>query len=177
MVIYMTISQGKLKCITFVCIVAVLCFLLGWQFWDMGLRINPTPSLPKGLYRITSQTPQKGDLVSFCLEGDFVPLAKERGYLKAGSCPSGLQPLLKKLVGVAGDYVNPAVLEIQPTDSQGRPLSTSLREGFIPEGFAFVLAEHEGSFDSRYFGLVPFNSLQKVEEVFVFTPEKKGKNS
>ena len=45
-----------------------------------------------------------------------------------------------------------------------------LRSGVIPTGMALVLADHEGSFDSRYFGLVPLESLQRVEPVFVFNP-------
>ena len=61
-----------------------------------GLRINPTPSLPKGVYRIAPGEPAKGDFVTFCLRGEFAELARERGYLQAGSCESGLRPLLKR---------------------------------------------------------------------------------
>jgi type IV secretory pathway protease TraF len=42
-----------------------------------------------------------------------------------------------------------------------------LAEGDIPQGYALALADHEGSFDSRYFGLVPLESLQKVKPVFL----------
>ena len=136
-----------------------------------GLRFNPTPSLPKGIYRIAPGAPGKNDLVSFCLEGRFAELALERGYLEPGSCPSGLRPLLKRLEGMPGDFIDPSNLAPQPFDSQGRPMPSALQAGAIPPGMALVLADHPGSFDSRYFGLVPLDSLQRVEPVFICTPK------
>lgn len=136
------------------------------------IRINPTPSLPKGIYRVSSGTPQKGDLVSFCLDGEYAALARERGYLEAGSCPSGLRPLLKRLAGLPGDVV-PSDLPLQTQDSQGRPMPSVLQSGLIPPGMAMVLADHPGSFDSRYFGLVPLEGLQRVGPLFLFSePER-----
>ena len=152
---------------------AVLWLLMaGLLAHASGLRVNPTPSLPKGVYRITPcQGLAKGDLVSFCLQGDFAELAKERGYLQAGSCENGLRPLLKRLAGLPGDYIQAGSLVVRAVDSQGRPMPSVPLSGVIPSGIALVLADHEGSFDSRYFGLVPLESLQRVEPVFVFNPK------
>ena len=136
-----------------------------------GLRFNPTPSLPKGIYRIVPGAPERNDLVSFCLEGDFAELALERGYLEPGSCPSGLRPLLKCLAGLPGDSVDPYSLPICAVDSHGRPMSPALAPGVVPPGMALVLADHPGSFDSRYFGFVPLESLQRVKPVFLFNPK------
>lgn len=136
-----------------------------------GLRINPTPSLPEGIYHVVSGEPAKGDLVSFCLRGEFADLAGERGYLQAGSCDNRLRPLLKRLVGMPGDFIDADSLTVHAVDSQGRPMPSALRSGVIPSGMALVLADHEGSFDSRYFGLVPLENLQRVEPVFVFNPK------
>ena len=82
-------------------------------------------------------------------------------------------PLLKRLAGLSGDSVNPASLVLRAADSQGRPmpsaLSSSLKDGGVsPSGMALVLADHPGSFDSRYFGFVPLDSLQRVKPVFLF---------
>lgn len=147
-----------------------LIMLLALAF-AAGLRVNPTSSLPKGIYRLSSGTPEKGDLVTFCLEGEYAALARERGYLEAGSCPSGLRPLLKRLKGLPGDFVDPANMVSRPFDSQGRPMPSVPPSGVIPFGMALVLADHPGSFDSRYFGLVPLDSLQRVEPVFLFNPK------
>lgn len=152
---------------------AVLWLLLaGILAHGSGLRFNPTPSLPKGLYRIApGQDVAKGDFVSFCLQGEFADLAKERGYLQAGSCPNDLRPLLKRLAGLPGDYIEAGSLAVRSVDSQRRPMPSLLASGVIPSGMALVLADHEGSFDSRYFGLVRLDSLQRVEPVFLFNPK------
>lgn len=138
-----------------------------------GLRFNPTPSLPKGIYRLAPGLPEKNDLVSFCMEGEFAELALERGYLEPGSCPSGLRPLLKRLAALPGDSVEPSAFPIRSVDSHGRSMSPALLPGVVPPGMALVLADHPGSFDSRYFGFVPLDSLQRVEPVFVFHPKGK----
>jgi conjugative transfer signal peptidase TraF len=154
--------------------VVLWLLLAGVLAHGSGLRINPTPSLPKGIYRLAAEHGfadlAKGDLVSFCLQGEFVELAKERGYLQAGSCPNGLRPLLKRLAGLPGDHIEAGSLDIRSEDNQGRPMSSVLASGVIPTGMALVLADHEGSFDSRYFGFVPLETLQRVDPVFVFTP-------
>ena len=142
--------------------------LVGCLAHASGFRINPTPSLPKGLYRLAEGPPAKGDLVTFCLQGEFAELALQRGYLQAGSCPSGLRPLLKRLAGLPGDYIEANALAIRSVDSQGRHMPSVLRSGVIPSGMAFVLADHAGSFDSRYFGCVPLQSLHQMEKVLTW---------
>ena len=151
---------------------AVLWLALAFALvFGAGFRFNPTPSLPKGIYRVVPGAPEKDDLVSFCLEGEFAELALERGYLEPGSCPSGLRPLLKRLAGLPGDFVDPSAFPIRSVDSHGRSMSSALVPGVVPPGVALVLADHPGSFDSRYFGFVPLDSLQRVEPVFLFNPK------
>ena len=143
-----------------------LAFLL---FWCAGLRVNLTPSLPKGIYALCPGTPGKGDFAVLCLEGEFAELARERGYLQAGSCPSGLRPLLKMVAGLPGDAI-PGNLFIRHADSLGRSMPSALPEGVIPPGMALVLADHSGSFDGRYFGLVPLESLRRARVVWIWKP-------
>lgn len=160
--------NSRARCGLFVVLWLLLAGLLAHA---SGMRINPTPSLPKGIYRIVPGEPAKGDLVSFCLQDEFADLARERGYLKSGSCPSGLRPLLKRLAALPGDFIDPFAFPIRSVDSHGRSMPPTLLPGVVPPGMALVLADHEGSFDSRYFGLVPLESLQRVEPVFVFNPK------
>ena len=151
--------------------------------WAAGYRLNLTRSLPVGLYRITGGPVQRGRLVSFCLEdAASISLARERGYLAAGSCPSGLRPMLKVVSGMAGDTVEfqneliavngqpLAGTAIVSRDSKGRPAPSSrLVSGVIAPGRSLVLSQdHRGSFDSRYFGLVPLEALRPVEPVLTF---------
>lgn len=151
-------------------VLAGLFLVLALTF-SAGLRVNPTPSLPKGIYCISPKTPGKGDLVTFCLDGEYAALARERGYLEAGSCPSGLRPLLKRLAGLPGDHMEVYSLSARAVDSQERPMPSVPLPDVIPPDMALVLADHPGSFDSRYFGLVPLNSLQRVEPIFIFNPK------
>ena len=154
---------------------------LAATFWAAGYRVNLTPSLPQGIYQVTSGPVAAGELVTFCLESNnpYCDLARERGYLGPGACPSGLRPLLKRLTGLPGDRLeiktDGLVLNGQPlpgtsrpsSDHQGRELPPSLlKSGLIPQGQALVLSqEHDGSFDSRHFGFVPLKSLKKVRQI------------
>lgn len=158
--------------------VIALCAL-----WICGVRVNLTPSMPRGLYQISCEAPAKGDLVGFCLDKDnpFSELAQERSYLGPGSCPSGLRPLIKILAGLSGDQVEPqlggivingellAGTERPETDRAGRLIPDSLlKSGFIPSGQALVLSpDHPGSFDGRHFGLIPIESLSKIRPLLV----------
>ena len=162
------ISRNK-RSLTIFVTVSLLIYLAFALALNSGQRINLTPSLPLGIYQIVPGKPAKGDLVSFCLQGKFAELARERGYLQAGSCPNGLRPLLKRLTGLPGNRILPEALTPHNQDSQGRPMPSVLRPGIIPHGMALVLADHPGSFDSRYFGFVPLDSLQRVEPVFIFS--------
>jgi conjugative transfer signal peptidase TraF len=157
-------SKGVFLAASGLCL-TLLCLCLA------GYRFNATPSLPVGVYRLSADAPGKGDYAAFCLEGEFAELARERGYLQIGSCPSGLRPLLKKVAGLPGDLI-PGDLAVRPVDSLGRALPSVLPEGIVPPGMALLLAEHPGSFDSRYFGPVPLASLQKTEPVLLFNNPK-----
>jgi conjugative transfer signal peptidase TraF len=156
-------------------------------FWIFGLRINSTASMPRGVYRLAPGAPERGDLVSVCLEdGFFATMALKRNYLRAGACLNGLEPLLKRVAGMPGDLLEigqdgiaingklwPQSRAVS-RDSLGRPLPEARGFGSrtIPAGLALVLSDgHPGGFDSRYFGLVPMASLRKVKPVFRIAPK------
>ena len=155
--------------------------------WVFGLRVNATASMPRGIYSLAPDVPERGDLVSVCLEqGYFSTLALDRGYLRPGSCPNGLEPLLKRVAGMPGDHIevgqNGMAIngKLWPKsravarDRLGRPMPEAENFGSqtIPPGLALVLSDrHPGGFDSRYFGLVPMASLRKVEPVFLIAPK------
>lgn len=49
----------------------------------------------------------------------------------------------------------------------GRPITPALYDGIIPAGKVFLLGEHYFSYDSRYFGLVPFTWIQGSIKIHV----------
>lgn len=151
-----------------------------WFLWDAGLRVNVSESMPMGIYRISSAQPKHGDTVSYCLQGEAAVLARQRGYVKAGSCLSGVCPLLKTAAGLPGDTIEQSsdglfingLLQPQSAvlavDSQGRGMAGALLPPVVPEGMAVLLSDHPGGFDSRYFGLVPLSDLRRYTPVFTF---------
>src|SRR5688572_10996253 len=67
-----------------------------------GLRINTSPSLPVGIYIVSSE---EAALVEFCPLEPWAHLAATRGYRSAGTCWDGAAPLLKPIVARPGDTV------------------------------------------------------------------------
>ena len=166
------------------CLALLAALLLGFACAG-GVRVNLTPSMPQGIYRLADGTPQRGDMVTFCLPEDRAAWALERGYVGAGSCPSGTQPLLKYLAALPGDEIEitPDGVRVTPPsggpaclwpalplarDRRGRTLFPALETGVVPDGQALALALHPGSLDGRYLGLVPLASLRRAEPLAAF---------
>lgn len=137
-----------------------------------GYRINVTDSLPVGIYRLVSEAPKRGDLVSFSLpeENPYASISHSRNYLGRSS-----RPFLKRLVAIPGDDIGMnekgilvnghrvANSAYESLDSKGRPLPRYLITGTVPQRKALALSDYNPrSLDGRYFGLVDLNDLQKV---------------
>jgi conjugative transfer signal peptidase TraF len=135
----------------------------------LSFRLNTSPSLPLGLYRLERARPlARGAFVLACPPLFAASLALARGYLPPGSCPGGVQPLGKLLLALPGDVVSltPAQILVNgrplpssrsvAIDSAGRPLAHfpfgSYRVG---RDDLWLFSPHPRSFDCRYFGPVP----------------------
>ena len=167
-----------------VALVLALVLILGLgALWAQGFRLNLTPSVAVGLYRLESRAPERGDLVAFCpQQGALAALALERGYLRPGLCDSGTRPLLKRLVGLPGDqlaltsegvrvngHLQPCS-QARSMDSHDRPLPQgALKSGTIPANKTLLLSDgHTGGFDSRYLGLVDLRTIRSARPVMTF---------
>lgn len=140
----------------------------------VGVRFNWTASAPVGFYLQHPLQLTRGELVLLCLPPDVEALGRRRGYLPAGECHGGSSPVLKQLVGLPGDTiafsgsllaVNGEVVASSPThasDSAGRPLAhVSFGSRILPPGEVWVLGANPArSWDSRYFGSIPIESLK-----------------
>jgi len=144
-----------------------------------GLRINTTPSMPRGLWRIvTARTaPKRGDIVAVCLPlGATLRQAMNRGYIAAGSCPDEVEPLVKPVAAVSGDLVtvssNGISVNAAPVadtaalarDEVGRALHSVPAGSYrVASDDVWLLSGHDPrSFDSRYFGVVPIADVVGV---------------
>ena len=135
------------------------------------LRINLSPSLPRGLYLTSDEAPRRGTLALACLPSEIAEFGLRRGYLQPGTCPSGTAPVLKWLAAARGDrvaltasgvYVNGLRLPFsspRPEDRSGRelePVSLGVR---ALESEYWLHAPRLDSWDSRYYGPVPASAV------------------
>lgn len=139
-----------------------------------GIRLNTTPSVPLGLYRITPDA--RAPFVEFCPSEPFGSLSVARGYRarRGEACPDGGVPLLKPAVAHAGDKVDFTARGIlvnsipipntapRSRDSAGRPLSAWRFGRYnVAAGTVWVASSYNSrSFDSRYFGPISETAIK-----------------
>lgn len=131
------------------------------------LRINLSPSLPRGLYLTADEELRRDALALVCLPPEVAEPGLRRGYLKPGTCPGGAAPVLKWLAAAGGDrvattpsgvYVNGSRLPFSTPaleDRSGRRLPPMLLRPRTLESEYWLHAPRLDSWDSRYYGPVP----------------------
>jgi conjugative transfer signal peptidase TraF len=146
-----------------------LGLITGWVF---GVRVNLTPSLPRGFYIISNSL--SANLVEFCPQRTAASISLSRQYRTAGACPDGGAPLLKPAVAFPGDQVQVSADGIR-VNGQLLPNSTGrFRDHFqrpldpwpygiynVEPGTVWVISSFNSySFDSRYYGAIPESSIR-----------------
>ncbi len=131
------------------------------------LIYNTTDSLPHGLYAVVPrQDVRHGDLVVFRVPDRVAPLVHERQWLRDDGF------LMKRVAALAGDSVSVAggrfivagrdFGPVLDRDSEGRPMPDVAFCGILEEGVVVALPGPVASFDSRYFGALPADSILGV---------------
>lgn len=150
--------------------IAAVATLATASAYAVGYRVNLTPSMPVGVWQVAADNEfARGDVVWACPpDTSALRHAHRYGYIPAGFCPSGMAPLLKPVVAVAGDMVtlseaglivngnlvpNSAPLR---ADGHGIPLPRlPFGSGVVRDGQVWLISSYNpASFDSRYFGPV-----------------------
>ena len=149
-----------------------------------GYRINLSPSKPLGIWHIAPlhRPVGVGDIVFICPpETAEMRDAKARGYLRFGLCPTGLAPLIKTVIAVAGQHVEIGASvsvdgrmvsssRLAQRDGAGRRL-LPFASGIVPPEHVFLHSAFPGSYDSRYFGPLPASAiLGLAQEVLAYAP-------
>ena len=155
-----------------------------------GLRINESPSLPVGVWRLSPLRDEvrRDDIVSFCPPDSWVfSEARLRGYLGSGLCEGGYEPLLKPIAAIEGDRV---IRTDQGIRINGRLIANSKRLDhdcsgqalpshganniIVAKGEVWVISSYNPlSFDSRYFGPVPISKIEGLARpLFVMGPRR-----
>jgi len=138
-------------------VVALLTFV------HLGVVFTMTPSVKYTVLLVSAGPAHKGDYVT--LEFYHQVIHADRAV-----------KLTKRVACVAGDslkysnghhYCNGAYLDTVLTrTTEGMRLPLFEFDGQIPDGMVFLVGDHERSFDSRYFGLVKADALQRLTPIF-----------
>jgi conjugative transfer signal peptidase TraF len=161
---------------------ALACVAPFIVFGISGLRISTSPSLPIGLYRITSD--EDAPLVEFCPVEPYASFAAARGYRSKGNCPDGASPLMKPVVATAGDRVRVSKggLEVNgrllpntapmAADTKKRPMTAwPIGNYTVAPGWVWLASSYNArSFDSRYFGPVRTTDIRCHLKPFLVSP-------
>jgi conjugative transfer signal peptidase TraF len=164
--------------------VSAALLILGNLIAGAGLRLNASASMPPGIYRVAVVSPReihRGMLVAVCAPSGAAQLGRRRGYVSSGECAENSEPLLKTVAAVAGDdiAISPSGVSVNGRllrdskplafDHAGRPLVSWPPGHFrTSRGAIWLHADHERSWDSRYWGPVPArNVLAKAVPVLI----------
>lgn len=138
----------------------------------VGLRLNDSPSLPVGIYIVTSDP--SATLVEFCPAEPYASLAAARGYRDQGNCPDGGAPLMKPIAARSGDTVQLSARGVKVNgkallNSGALAIDTERRQlphwpfgtYRVQAGYVWVISSYNRrSFDSRYFGPLSVSSIR-----------------
>jgi type IV secretory pathway protease TraF len=144
-------------------LIAIALLVLGSNLAVRRLSVTITPSIDATLLVRNNAPLKRGDYVSFIL------------YDKRA--PNGQARVMKKYLCVPGDllerqgaafYCNGTLLGmVHKTGSDGKPLTAmTWTRGRIPDRFAYVGSGVGDGYDSRYFGLVSLDRLQRYDKLF-----------
>lgn len=150
----------------------------------MGIRVNLTDSIPRGLYRVVNRPPIRGSIVLVCLPRQAADLGRARGYIPSGTCGNGGAPVGKPIVAMRGDTVqvlargvavNGTLLSNSAPlarDSKGRSLPRlQMATHVLTADEVWLLSSHSArSYDSRYFGAVAASRVVARIEALVTAP-------
>lgn len=149
------LKKGIKKGIFFLSVIVPVIYFLSNFF-----TINRTASLPTGLYFMHSFSKlEKGDVVV------FLPVKEAKNYL-----PKNTKYMMKNIGGVKGDkikivddrlYINDEDFgEVFKQDITGKKLPR-YNGAEIKEDEVFLVTKAKGSFDSRYWGTLKKDKIQK----------------
>jgi conjugative transfer signal peptidase TraF len=176
------VEKLTLKYIGYSLIIPIIIILFLLTLFLIGYRINLTPSMPIGIWKIKdeSQKFQIGDIALFCLPIDTAigKIVLEIGLLEKGSCPGNIEPLLKPIAAMKGDVftltkesviingINLTNTKTHATDKLGLPLPSYPRGSYqVKEDEIWLISNlHERSLDSRYFGPVKKTHIKAIME-------------
>lgn len=145
--------------------------------YTVGIRVNTTTSIPKGVYIMTSDPLAVGSYVIVCPpDVQVFKEAKARGYLGPGLCPGGYGNLMKRVLAAKNDQVTVSPVGItvngqllpysapRNVDGAGRPMPAYQSNAYTLGNLEVLLMSDVSatSFDGRYFGPLTVSQVRSV---------------
>ena len=167
---------SRLSCVLVPVAVAAVCTMIAWV--SFGLIFNYTHSVPFGIYRAIAGPPSTphnpAPYVFFCPDVRWPSMKGQPNYRDPmRTCPDGFSPLIKPVVAWPGDTVetsaagivvngqllpNTATISRDSTGRQLHPFPPGTHH--VQKDELWVVSSFSPrSFDSRYFGPIPFRSV------------------
>ena len=157
----------------------IICCLISFLSYLYSIKdnyiINPSKSLPRGIYKLyPPQNIKKGDIVVFKISDDLQKYMKQRGYIL-----SSVNTLMKKVAAFSDDKIeiknneiyinNTSWGKIYEYDSKKRSLNKLTNNMILKKDEFLPLSYEDKSFDGRYFGPIKTSDiLSKSEIIFKF---------
>lgn len=160
-------------CAVLILLISAACVAAGPS---LRIGFNLSRSAPRGLYRVVADAPTRSAFVIACLPASVAAFGRVRGYLGAGACPDGAQPVLKSVGALADDVVEirPGAIRVngielsarsvELLDSAARPLPhVDFGAYRVAAGEIWLFGlSHSRSWDSRYFGPIPIAAVRST---------------
>lgn len=162
----------RLMSMKFLIVFLIILIMGGFCAWYLGYRINFTPSVPMGIWKLDGKELKSGNFVLVRPnKEEWYKLATKRGYFQEAV------PMLKKIAGMEGDVISydletraitvngarvPAT-EILSKDSGGRPMPSVVFPVRLKQGEVWLTSENIRGYDSRYFGAVSTDLLESMQ--------------
>lgn len=143
----------------------------------VGIRINSTGSIPKGIYIKTGEPLAVGAYVIVCPPDlQVFKEAKARGYIGPGFCPGGYGNLMKRVLAAKNDQVTVSTQGLTvngqllahsvalKADGAGRPMPAYQANAYTLGNLEVLLMSDASptSFDGRYFGPLNVSQVRSV---------------
>ncbi len=145
-------------------------------YFKCNYVINVTPSLPRGIYRLEKpENLKQGDIILFDIDEDIKEMMAERKYI-----PNKKTKLLKTIGAFENNKIQilDEVLYID-MKNYGRILTCDMEGRKLPEieikvekGYFLALTNKNLSYDSRYFGQVRLEKIEKKAKLVYRFKEK-----
>lgn len=137
---------------------ALSCFFFDWFFTK--LIVTETNSVHYRVFWKTNETSViKNDYVHYENVTELLAGKGVKSVIKQVGCSAGNNLSKQGHLFRCDGMVIAETLEM---DGKGNPLPRFTFNGLIPDGYMFLIGDHDRSFDSRYFGLVATTKTTKV---------------